>query len=97
MVPSSGAQHVLGQIIENYLGLDASSIIWGLTNAYLVELCRHNETMCEKLLARYWLHEGYLRNSSNYEILSEEDSCSLGKCAFSPAYFIFRSRDFSSS
>lgn len=37
--------HTLGQIIENDLGLDFSSVKWGLTNTRR-ELRGHDETTC---------------------------------------------------
>lgn len=67
--------HVLDQIIEIYLGLDSSSVKSELTNAYLVELWGHNQTTCVEPLVWHHLHCG-----GNYEVINEEDSCSVGKC-----------------
>ena len=79
MTPSSATWefHVLGQIIEMYLGLDSSSVEWGLANAYLVELWGRNQTTCVEPRAWHRLHDG-----CNCEVINEEDSCSLGRCAF---------------
>lgn len=79
VTPSSATWelHVLGQIIEMYLGLDSSSVKWELINTDLVELWGHNQTTCVDPLAWHRLQDGY-----NYEVINEEDSCSLGKCAF---------------
>lgn len=48
---------VLGQITENYLGLDLSSINWGYTKVDPVESQGHRETTGVKLLAWHWLHD----------------------------------------
>lgn len=87
VTPSSATWelHVLGQIIEMYLGLDSSSVKWKLINTDLVELWGHNQTTCVDPLAWHRLQDGY-----NYEVINEEDSCSLGKCAFCfPIFFPF--------
>lgn len=67
--------HIPDQIIEMYLGLDSSSVKLELTNAYRVELWGHNQTTHVELLAWHHLHCG-----GNYEVINEEDSCSVGEC-----------------